>query len=77
MYYYKLRLRNELIYHIKDKESNIVKFMETIAKDRNWRDFVLANEEYYNYQDNRGITYNTVTILTSEIIAVEYATERY
>lgn len=77
-YFYKLTLRNGMIYNIKDKESNITKFMESITKKYSWRDFLLSDEYFYTYdKDEKSITVNTIMILTSEIIAVEYATEKY
>ena len=42
MYYYKLTLRNGDCYYIKDKEANINNFMQTIARNNNWRDFFIS-----------------------------------
>jgi hypothetical protein len=66
MYFYKLTLRNGMVYYIKDKESNITAFMQRIAKANHWTDFVLAEEE---------VNVNTVALFTSEIIAVGYMTD--
>ena len=78
MYFYKLTLRNGMNYFVKDKERHICRFMESIAKNNNWRDFLLAYEYYCRFEkEGRGTTFNTIMLLTSEIIAVEYATEIY
>ena len=75
MYYYKLTLRNGNFYYIKDRESNINEFMKTIAKSNNWRDFLLASEKTYmcEFGENK-VNTDTVMLLTSEIISVEYQT---
>ena len=75
MYYYKLTLKNGIEYLIKDKENNIRKFIESIAANNKWRDFLLVNENTYTYEiegKELNINTNTIMILTSEIIAVEY-----
>ena len=73
MYYYKLTLKNGIEYLIKDKENNIRKFIESIAANNKWRDFLLVNENTYTYKvESKEINTNTIMILTSEIIAVEY-----
>ena len=75
MYYYKLTLKNGIEYLIKDKENNIRKFIESIAANNKWRDFLLANESTYTHEIEGielNINTNTIMILTSEIIAVEY-----
>ena len=76
MYYYKLTLRNGDCYYIKDKEANINNFMQTIARNNNWRDFLLASNKIYDVEFSMKRTeMNTVMLLTSEIISVEYSTE--
>ena len=75
MYYYKLTLKNGIEYLIKDKENNIRKFIESIAANNKWRDFLLVNENTYTCEiegKELNINTNTIMILTSEIIAVEY-----
>ena len=75
MYYYKLTLKNGIEYLIKDKENNIRKFIESIAANNKWRDFLLVNENTYTYEiegKELNINTNTIMLLTSEIIAVEY-----
>ena len=73
MYYYKLTLKNGIEYLIKDKVNNIRKFIESIAAKNKWRDFLLVNENTYTYEvESKEINTNTIMILTSEIIAVEY-----
>lgn len=73
MYHYKLTLKNGIEYLIKDKENNIRKFIESIAANNKWRDFLLVNENTYTYEvESKEINTNTIMILTSEIIAVEY-----
>ena len=73
MYYYKLTLKNGIEYLIKDKENNIRKFIESIAANNKWRDFLLASENTYTYEFGRKeVNTNTIMILTNEIIAVEY-----
>ena len=75
MYYYKLTLKNGTEYLIKDKENNIRKFIESIAANNKWRDFLLVNKKTYTYDiECKGLNINTNTImqLTSEIIAVEF-----
>ena len=73
MYYYKLTLKNGIEYLRKDKENNRRKFIENIATHNTWRDFLLANENTYTYEFGRKeVNTNTIMILTSEIIAVEY-----
>ena len=76
MYYYKLTLRNGDCYYIKDKEANINNFMQTIARSNNWRDFLLASNKIYDVEfSTKRTEMNTVMLLTSEIILVEYLTE--
>ena len=76
MYYYKLTLRNGDCYYIKDKEANINNFMQTIARNDNWRDFLLASNKIYDVEfDTKRTEMNTVVLLTSEIISVEYLAE--
>ena len=76
MYYYKLTLRNGDCYYIKDKEANINNFMQTIARNNNWRDFLLASNKIYDVEfGTKRTEMNTVMLLTSEIISVEYLTE--
>lgn len=65
--FWNITLKNGKEYLIKDKESNVRKFMETIAKDNNWRDFLLVNNKEIN-----GIKINTVMIKTDDISSVEY-----
>ena len=75
MYYYKLTLKNGTEYLIKDKENNIRKFIESIAANNKWRDFLLVNKNTYTYEiecKELNINTNTIMLLTSEIIAVEY-----
>ena len=75
MYYYKLILKNGIEYLIKDKENNIRKFIESIAVNNKWRDFLLVNENTYTYEiegKELDINTNTIMLLTSEIVAVEY-----
>ena len=75
MYYYKLILKNGIEYLIKDKENNIRKFIESIAVNNKWRDFLLVNENTCTYEiegKELNINTNTIMLLTSEIIAVEY-----
>ena len=75
MYYYKLTLKNGIEHLIKDKENNIRKFIESIAVNNKWRDFLLVNENTYTYEiegKELNINTNTIMLLTSEIIAVEY-----
>ena len=75
MYYYKLTLKNGIEYLIKDKENNIRKFIESISVNNKWRDFLLVNENTYTYEiegKELNINTNTIMLLTSEIIAVEY-----
>ena len=75
MYYYNLTLRNGDCYYIKDKEA-INNFMQTIARNDNWRDFLLASNKIYDVEfGTKRTEMNTVMLLTSEIILVEYLTE--
>lgn len=75
MYFYKLTLRNGKEYFIKDRENDINILMSTIARERNWRDFLLAKPKEYKQEfGNLIVKNNTVMLLTEEIISVEYLT---
>lgn len=67
MYYWNLTLKNGKEYLIKDKECDVKKFMETIAIDKNWRDFQLATEVVKEFSE-----VNTIMIRTDDISSVEY-----
>ena len=72
MYYYKLTLRNGDCYYIKDKEANINNFMQTIARNDNWRDFLLASNKTLSYADYIPITRFTFdTILENPLAQVD------
>ena len=50
--------------------------MQTIARNNNWRDFLLASNKIYDVEfSTKRTEMNTVMLLTSEIISVEYSTE--
>lgn len=74
MYFYKLTLRNGLVYYIQDKDSDLNNFMTRIAKEKHWTDFILAKpNEYKNEFMDKSIKCNVVMLRVDEIIAVEYS----
>lgn len=73
MYLYKLTLKCGKRYYIKDKEKNVIKFIETINRANTWRDFLLVEAEDCELVDFEGTKINTIMIRTDDIVAVEYA----